>query len=353
MPEEVNIKKMTTQPKTYAEAGVDVEKADRFVHRLKALASRPEHARLWKVPSGYAAIYPTSDDSAVACTTDGVGTKLLVAMALDTFDTIGIDLVAMCANDLICVGAMPGAFLDYFATGRVEDLKADQIIKGIVEGCDQAGMVLAGGETAEMPDLYPGEHFDLAGFAIGTVTRKTLIDGLNVKSGDAIVGVASSGIHSNGLSLARKVIAFDDPSYKELLTPTRIYCRPAAEIFATHPGAIKGMAHITGGGWTNIGRISKAFGYQIDKPLPALPIFSRLLSHIESVSEMYHTFNMGMGLTLVCDQVDVDNILQTFARQGFEAAQVGSVVDNFKGIKITDRVLGSTAPLDIAFSNKT
>ena len=289
MPEEVNSKKMTRQPKTYAEAGVDVEKADRFVHRLKTMAARPEHAKLWQVPSGYAAIYPTGIDSAVACTTDGVGTKLLVAMALGKFDTIGIDLVAMCANDLICVGATPGAFLDYFATGKVEDLKADEIMKGIVEGCDQAGMILAGGETAEMPDLYQGEHFDLAGFAIGTVSRSSLIDGLGVKDGDAIVGVASSGIHSNGFSLARKVIEQASPFYEELLTPTTIYCRPVAEIFANYPGLIKGMAHITGGGWTNIGRISKSVGYRIDKPLPVQPIFSHLLSQVEGVSEMYQT----------------------------------------------------------------
>ena len=344
--------KMPTQPKTYAEAGVDVEKADRFVHRLKALAARPEHESLWKVPSGYAAIYPTGADSAVACTTDGVGTKLLVAMAMEKFDTIGIDLVAMCANDLICVGATPGMFLDYFATGKVEDLKADQIIKGIVEGCDQAGMLLAGGETAEMPDLYQGDHFDLAGFAMGTVSRSTLIDGSKVAVGDAIIAVASSGIHSNGLSLARKLIDRTSRFYAQLLVPTRIYCRPVSDIFSNHPGAIKGMAHITGGGWTNIGRIGKTFGYEIDKPLPVPGIFDELFKHVQDIGEMYNTFNMGMGLTLVCAGADVAGILDIFEAHEFVAARVGTVVDSFKGIRVT---AGDAAakPLNIAFSNKT
>ncbi len=353
MTDEGTAKKMTAQPKTYAQAGVDVEKADRFVHRLKASAARPEHAKLWKVPSGYAAIYPTSKDSAVACTTDGVGTKLLVAMALGKFDTIGIDLVAMCANDLICVGATPGAFLDYFATGKVEDLKADEIIKGIIEGCDQAGMILAGGETAEMPDLYQGEHFDLAGFAVGTVTRDCLIDGLGVKPGDAIIGVASSGIHSNGFSLVRHLIGRDSPVFKELLTPTKIYCRPAVEIFAKYPDAIKGIAHITGGGWTNIGRINKNVGYEIDKPLQASEIFSHLFAHVQDVGEMYRTFNMGMGLTIVCDADDVQNIVQAFVQAGHGAARIGTVCDKFRGIKVMEGISGRSGSLDLAFSNKT
>jgi len=353
MTEEGTAKKMAAQPKTYAQAGVDVEKADQFVHRLKASAARPEHAKLWKVPSGYAAIYPTSKDTAVACTTDGVGTKLLVAMALGKFDTVGIDLVAMCANDLICVGATPGAFLDYFATGRVEDLKADDIIKGIIEGCDQAGMILAGGETAEMPDLYQGEHFDLAGFAVGTVTSASLIDGLGVKSGDAIVGVGSSGIHSNGFSLVRKLIGRDSPIFKELLTPTSIYCRPAVEIFARYPDAIKGMAHITGGGWTNIGRINKSVGYQIEKPLPVPGIFSPLFAQVQDLGEMYRTFNMGMGLSIVCDADDVQNIVQTFNQAGFAAARIGTVTDQFKGIRVQEGMSGRSGWLDLAFSNKT
>ncbi len=344
---------MTSPPKTYAQAGVDVEKADRFVHRLKSAAARPEHSQLWKVPSGYAAIYPTGQDSAVACTTDGVGTKLLVAMALGKFDTIGIDLVAMCANDLICVGATPGAFLDYFATGRVEELRADQIIKGIIDGCDQAGMILAGGETAEMPDLYQGDHFDLAGFAIGTVTKKSLIDGLAVAAGDAIIGVASSGIHSNGLSLARKLIEAGSAHYQDLLVPTKIYCRPAAEIFANCPGAVKGMAHITGGGWTNIGRISKTVGYEIEQPLTVPDIFARLYAKVEDVSEMYHTFNMGMGLTIVCDASDEPKVLSAFDKHGFSAARIGTVVDKFKGIKVKEGVSGRATVLDMAFSNKT
>jgi len=350
------VNKAMTQPKTYAQAGVDVEKADRFVQRLKASAARPEHNKLWKVSSGYAALYPTSADTAVACTTDGVGTKLLVAMSLGKFDTIGIDLVAMVANDLICVGALPGAFLDYFATGKVEDMQADQIMKGIIEGCDRAGLVLAGGETAEMPDLYQGEHFDLAGFAIGTVSRDGLIDGQKVAAGDAIVGVASSGIHSNGLSLARKVISPDSKHYHLLLEPTLIYCKPVVEIFSQLPGSIKGMAHITGGGWTNIGRINKEVGYLIDEPLPVPEIFERIIGHVESVNEMYQTFNMGMGLTIVCPPPDAVKITDIFKSMGFDAKTVGTVVDTFKGIKVSNLNLHEpvpSGPINIAFSKKT
>jgi phosphoribosylformylglycinamidine cyclo-ligase len=214
-------------------------------------------------------------------------------------------------------------------------------------------MILAGGETAEMPDLYQGDHFDLAGFAIGTVTQASLIDGLSVKGGDAIIGVASSGIHSNGLSLARKLIGSESAFYKDLLMPTNIYCRPAAEIFAKYPGIIKGMAHITGGGWTNIGRISKSVGYEIDKPLSIPPLFNHLFSQVEDPNEMYHTFNMGMGLTLICESGYVQKVLETFVRLGFEAARIGTVVDNFNGIKITEGITGRSAPLDLAFSNKT
>ena len=174
---------------TYSAAGVNIEKAERFVDRLKSKARRAEHAGLWKAAGGYAAVVPIDHDLGMALTTDGVGTKLLLAIELNKLGTIGIDLVAMCANDLICVGATPTSFLDYFATPKLDDAQADAIIEGIVEGCDQAGMLLVGGETAELPGLYAEKHFDLAGFAAGTVNKQNLITGDGIAPGNIVIGV--------------------------------------------------------------------------------------------------------------------------------------------------------------------
>src|SRR5262249_14728288 len=173
-------------------------------------------------------------------------------------DTLGIDLVAMCANDLVCVGATPTVFLDYFATGTLDDDIADGLIAGIVEGCDQAGMILAGGETAEMPGLYRQGHFDLAGFAVGNVTKDRLITGDKVRAGQTVIGMASSGIHSNGLSLARKVLPDDQDTMEKLLTPTIIYSSAVSSALAVHASNITGIAHITGGGWRNLFRLNSA-----------------------------------------------------------------------------------------------
>src|SRR6185369_2539834 len=209
------------EPNTYAQAGVNIAKAEAFVERLKKQSRREGHKDLWKGAGGYAAIIPIGDDIGMALTTDGVGTKLLIALELNKLETIGIDLVAMCANDLICVGAKPSGFLDYYATSKLDDRMADDLIKGIVEGCDQADMLLVGGETAELPDLYEGKHFDIAGFAAGLVRRDELLTGESIQPGDKLINVASTGIHSNGLSLARKVLT-DKKWKEELLTPTAI-----------------------------------------------------------------------------------------------------------------------------------
>ena len=179
---------------TYTSAGVDVGRAERFVERLRKLSLRPGHKELWPGAGGYAAVYPSSQEQAIALTTDGVGTKVLIAEKLGRYDTIGIDLVAMCANDLICVGARPALFLDYFATGQLNDTVADAILKGIIVGCDEAGMILVGGETAEMPDVYQSGHFDLAGFALGFLSRQHLITGNEIRPKQVVVGILSSGI---------------------------------------------------------------------------------------------------------------------------------------------------------------
>lgn len=309
---------------TYAAAGVDVIKAEKFVGRLKKISRRPGHEKLWAGAGGYASVVPISETQAVALTTDGVGTKLLIASELDKLDTIGIDLVAMCANDLICVGAPPLSFLDYYATSKLVDNYADDIIKGIAEGCDQADMLLVGGETAEVPDLYQDKHFDLAGFAMGIVSKKELITGKEITPGDVVIGVASSGIHSNGFSLARKVVPRS--KWEELLAPTRIYVKPVVELFGKTEIKLKGIAHITGGGWRNLFRLKEGVGFSIDKRLPEPAIYAELRKHVAE-EELFKTFNMGMGLAVIVEKSHAAPVIETFTKHNFQAQLVGQVTD--------------------------
>jgi phosphoribosylformylglycinamidine cyclo-ligase len=331
---------------TYASAGVDIEKADRFVDRLKLLARRPQHKELWPAAGGYAAVYPVTSsanpnqatgegntrrrgsDRAIAVTTDGVGTKLLVAHQLKKFDTLGIDLVAMCANDLICVGARPNIFLDYFAVGTLEDSVADDIMKGIVQGCDETDMLLVGGETAEMPGVYDHGHFDLAGFAVGQLSRDELLDGSSIAPGQTLIAVASSGIHSNGLSLARKVLPPDEKTWQALLVPTQLYVRPLMAAREKLGAAIKGVAHITGGGWTNLFRLNQQVGFHIDKPIDIPAILETIAGHVAE-EEMYRTFNMGMGLAVIVDG-QAETCIEVFKNLGLNAQIVGQVTDQAK-----------------------
>lgn len=317
---------------TYASSGVQIEKAESFVERLKDLARRPGHDKLWKAGGGYAAVHPFAPDLGIAITTDGVGTKLLVANELKFHDSIGIDLVAMCANDLICVGATPSLFLDYFASGRLEDDCADAVMRGIVKGCDEAAMILAGGETAELPGLYQAGHYDLAGFAVGHVSRKNLLTGETISPGQKLIGVASSGIHSNGLSLARKVLPHDDKWRRQLLEPTSIYVRAVLEIMEKHRPSVKGISHVTGGGWRNLLRLNDTVGFLIDSPLPVPEIFHKIAEHVEA-EEMYKTFNMGMGLALIVDSA-AEDIVKLFHNHGFKAAVIGETTDESKQIRI-------------------
>lgn len=317
---------------TYAGSGVQIDKAEAFVERIKSRAGRAEHNRLWKGAGGYAAVYPLAGDTAVAVTTDGVGTKVLVANELEKHDTLGIDLVAMCANDLVCVGAVPNLFLDYYAVGVLEDKLSDDLIAGIVEGCDRASMILAGGETAEMPGLYEAGHYDLAGFAVGSVSRSSLITGDNLKPGQNLIGVASSGIHSNGLSLARRVLSKEN--WHLLLEPTAIYVKPVVELFAGVSGRLAGLAHITGGGWRNLLRLNGQVGFHISKPLPVPGVFS-LIAESVAEEEMYRTFNMGMGLALVAEPSYTAEIIAAFERHGHSASLVGEVTDESMTIRVS------------------
>ncbi len=327
-------------PKTYADAGVDIHKAEAFVARLRHMARRDGHRRLWSGAGGYASVYPVFQNLAVALTTDGVGTKLLIALEENKFDTIGIDLVAMCANDLLCVGATPQAFLDYYATGKLDERVSDDLMKGIVEGCDRAGMILVGGETAEMPDVYEHGHFDLAGFAMGTVSQEALLTGKDLKVGDVLIGVASSGIHSNGCSLARKLITADSPLRNQLLNPTLIYTKPVVRLLNEYPGAIKALAHITGGGWTNITRANNTLGYEITDHLPIPDIMMYMSGKIKA-QEMYKTFNMGIGLCVIASEENVDRIVKTFTDNDFTAQRIGQIAGKKPYLKIKGALNGA------------
>lgn len=310
---------------TYAAAGVNIEKAERFVDRLKSKSKRAQHKTLWKGAGGYASVVPIEQDLAMALTTDGVGTKLLVALEYDRLQTIGIDLVAMCANDLVCVGATPLSFLDYYATPKLDDAQADAIIDGIVEGCDQADILLVGGETAELPGLYAEKHFDLAGFAAGRVRKNELLTGDDIAPGDTVIGVASTGIHSNGLSLARKIFGPRHPFREKLLTPTAIYVKPVVEILKRFPQEVRGIAHITGGGWRNLLRLNSEIGFDITNPLPLPDVFSELMKEV-APDEMYKTFNMGMGMALTVKS-RADDVIEVFSQRGWTSQIVGTVTN--------------------------
>lgn len=318
---------------TYAAAGVDVNAGELFVERLKAKSRRAGHKQTWKAAGGYAAVYPMSENQGVALTTDGVGTKLLVAQELGRHNTIGIDLVAMCANDLICVGATPKMFLDYFAIGKLDNSLADRIMDGIIEGCDQAGMLLVGGETAEMPGVYEGTHYDLAGFAVGEVSKQSLLTGENIKPGQTLIGIASNGIHSNGLSLARKVLD-KGQHWEALLLPTLIYVKAALACLQEHGKSITGIAHITGGGWRNLFRLQDTVGFHIEKPLP-VPSVLQAIGQKVSEQEMYSTFNMGMGLGIIAD-ANAQAIVSTIEKCGYIAQIVGTVTDQAQTLTIAN-----------------
>ena len=306
---------------SYKDAGVDIEKGDALVARIKEKVRKTCGSRVISGVGGFACLYDVDGDRMLAAGTDGVGTKLLVAQSLNIHNTIGIDLVAMCINDILCTGAKGLFFMDYFATGALELEVSEQIIDGIVEGCSQAKVALIGGETAEMPGMYPAGKYDLAGFAVGEVFKKTLLDGSAVQEGDSIIGIASTGIHSNGLSLARKLILDTDPQWKELLTPTAIYT-DAIESLPHHD--IHGLAHITGGGLTNIARINSSFDYLIDSfPAPEeTPAIFHTLTHRSALParELFRTFNMGVGMAVITPNPEA--ILQACPRTAWRIGKV-------------------------------
>ena len=342
---------------TYARAGVDVSKARKSHEDLARRLESTFMTRKGKVghpvfPIGhYAGLVNLNDGRVLSLHTDSVGTKVIIAQLMRKYDTIGIDCVAMCANDLICTGAEPISFLDYLAMAKHDRRIVEEVAVGLVKGAKQAGMAIVGGETAIVPDLLSNEvGLDLVGMAVGIGKKKGLILGDEIRNGDALVGVASSGIHSNGLTLARKALLRE---YKlkenvselgrsigeELLEPTRIYVKPVLE--AMRRLEVHGLAHITGGAFAKLDRIvgQARLGASIEQ-LPPTPGIFRVIQKRGRISdrEMYRTFNMGVGFILICPQRTEDALIRLFVRHGHNAFDLG-LVEKKKGIRVKNKAV--------------
>ena len=313
----------------YAQAGVNREAADQFVNRIALLSKATLNRRVKASIGGYASLYELDSKRWLAASTDGVGTKLKLAFQLNEHRTIGIDLVAMSVNDLLCVGAEPLFFLDYFATGKLDQAVGVQVLEGIVEGCKQARCALVGGETAEMPDLYQKGEYDLAGFAVGFVQPRNVLPAQKIIPGDLLIGIGSSGCHSNGYSLLRKLLAADysDARARELLTPTRIYARALAPLIEKK--WIKGLAHITGSGFLNVPRISEKVSYEIRLPssekLPPIFDWVKDKSGLSPI-ELAQTFNMGIGMVCVVSRARAADVIKSLTKSKEKVFALGQVV---------------------------
>jgi phosphoribosylformylglycinamidine cyclo-ligase len=328
---------------TYKRAGVDIGRADQFISKIKPLVRTAARPEVLGAIGGFSGLFRPRlrgvKDPVLVSSTDGVGTKLLVAEARGEYGTIGIDLVAMNVDDVVVTGAEPLFFLDYIAVGKLVPAQLVSLMKGIVRGCREAGCALVGGETAELPGLYAPGKFDLAGFCVGIIDRKRIIDGRRCRPGDAVVGLASSGLHSNGYSLARKVFSQKEIKGKwgaELLRPTRIYTRPILQVMKKVQ--IKALAHITGGGfYDNIPRvIPEGLMVRIIKgSWPILRIF-RVIQNRGRVNEheMFRTFNMGIGMVAVVGARDASRTVRLFARLGLKAYLIGELIKGKREVVI-------------------
>lgn len=335
---------------TYRDSGVDIDAGDEFVDRIKPLVRSTFRPEVLADLGGFGGLFGFQakkyQDPVLVSGTDGVGTKLKIAFLMDKHDTVGIDLVAMCVNDIAVSGAEPLFFLDYFATGKLSVSKAQEVVKGIADGCRQAGCALIGGETAEMPSFYPEGEYDLAGFAVGAVDRPKMIDGRGIVPGDVIIGLASSGLHSNGYSLARRVLLdqakltvasrvseLDRPVGEVLLTPTRIYAKQILALVQEF--SIKGIAHITGGGITeNLPRVfPKGVRARIHRSRWHVPPIFSVISQLGSVEreEMYRVFNMGIGLILVVPHEAAEAVMARAQVLGDRAYLIGEMVAGAEG----------------------
>jgi len=331
------------KPLTYRDAGVDIEAGERLVDRIKEFAKKTFDGNVLAGIGGFGAGYllPKGYSEPVLVSgTDGVGTKLKVAQMANVHDTVGIDLVAMCVNDILTVGAKPLFFLDYFATGKLSVDVAADVVKGIAKGCEITGCALIGGETAEMPDFYPEGEYDLAGFVVGIVDRSRYVTGEKIKPGDVILGLASSGIHSNGYSLVRKLffeileLKIDDrveelggKVYEVLLTPTRIYVKSVLKLL--EEVEVKGMAHITGGGIP--GNLVRVLPKNVDAvvkkgtwEVPPIFTFIQDKGNVPE-DEMFKTFNMGIGYTVVVSPEDVERAVSVLEGAGEKVFRIGEI----------------------------
>ncbi|MBO9131269.1 phosphoribosylformylglycinamidine cyclo-ligase [Bacillus sp. 165] len=330
----------------YRQAGVDIEAGYEAVSRMKKHVQKTIRPEVLGGLGGFGGMFDLSkfklEEPVLVSGTDGVGTKLMLAFMADKHDTIGIDAVAMCVNDIVVQGAEPLFFLDYIACGKAHPEKIESIVKGIAEGCQQAGCALVGGETAEMPGMYSEEEYDLAGFTVGIVDKKKMITGQTIQAGDVLIGLSSNGIHSNGYSLVRKALLEDgklslNETYgeightlgEELLRPTKIYVKSILEVLKKFD--VKGMAHITGGGFIeNIPRmLPEGIGAEIDYgSWPIQPIFD-LLEEVGKLDrqEMFNIFNMGIGMVLAVNQKDLVDVIELLEQQGEKAYIIGRTVD--------------------------
>ncbi len=331
-------------PMTYKDAGVDIDAGNEFVNQIKPLVKQTSRPEVIADLGGFGGLFALNaaqyQRPVLVAATDGVGTKLMLAFMMNQHETVGIDLVAMCVNDIIVQGAEPLFFLDYFATGKLTPAQAVEVIEGITEGCKQAGCALLGGETAEMPGMYKSGEYDLAGFAVGVADHDKIIDGSTIAKGDQVIGLASSGLHSNGYSLARKILLeslqldldaipeeLDRPLGEVLLTPTRIYVKSILNLLRDYQ--LKGIAHITGGGLLeNIPRVlphqckAVIHGNSWDKP--AIFELLRQGGHVPQ-EEMYRTFNYGIGMALIVPEAQTDNILHRLSALGETAWHIGHI----------------------------
>jgi phosphoribosylformylglycinamidine cyclo-ligase len=322
---------MAKQGLSYRDAGVDIDAGDALVEAIKPFAKRTMRPEVLAGIGGFGALceIPKKYRHPVLVSgTDGVGTKLKLAFALGRHDTVGIDLVAMSVNDVLVQGAEPLFFLDYFACGRLEHRVAADVVKGIARGCEIAGCALIGGETAEMPGMYPEGEYDLAGFCVGVVEKERILDGRSIRPGDAILGLASSGAHSNGYSLIRKVLEHAQPDFEvDLLAPTRIYVKPVLKLLETT--AVKGLAHITGGGLTeNVPRIlQKGLSARISKAAWPRPEIFNWLQREGNIGEeeMHRVFNCGIGMVIVVEAADAARAAQLLREEGETVYEIGRI----------------------------
>lgn len=333
--------------KAYEQAGVNIEAGYEAVQRMKSHVERTARKGIMGTFGGFGGMFDLSElnlkEPVLISGTDGVGTKLKLAFMVDKHDTIGIDCVAMCVNDIVAQGAEPLYFLDYVAVGKAVPEKIEQIVKGVADGCVQSGAALIGGETAEMPGLYEADEYDLAGFAVGAAEKANIVTGEKIQEGDVLVGIASSGVHSNGYSLVRKIMFADadftpdtvvagyeqlGPIGEALLTPTKLYAKPVLDVLKEVD--VHGMAHITGGGfYENLPRMMPAgLATEVDLGTwPVLPIFDLLAEQGKlQQKDLYNVFNMGIGFVLAVPAAQAEKVIELVEKHGEKAYTIGRVV---------------------------